>query len=70
MGPFYILLDEMGLDQMGLDKVGGPHYILGTSSLNQSVLPLHGLKLENLYFMYRFLGRVPPGRFWVQIQLQ
>ena len=22
MGPFHILLDEMGLDQMGLDKVG------------------------------------------------
>ena len=27
MGPFHILLDEMGLDQMGLDKVGRPHYI-------------------------------------------
>ena len=29
MGPFHILLDEMGLDQMGLDEVGihpqGPH---------------------------------------------
>ena len=25
MGPFHILLDEMGLDQMGLDKVGRPH---------------------------------------------
>ena len=25
MGPFYILLDEMGLDQMGLDKVGMHH---------------------------------------------
>ena len=24
MGPFHILLDEMGLDQMGLDKVGRP----------------------------------------------
>ena len=22
MGPFHILLDQMGLDQMGLDKVG------------------------------------------------
>ena len=27
MGPFHILLDEMGLDQMGLDKVGRFHYI-------------------------------------------
>ena len=25
MGPFHILLDEMGLDQMGLDKVGRPN---------------------------------------------
>ena len=24
MGPFHILLDEMGLDQMGSDKVGRP----------------------------------------------
>ena len=44
MGPFHILLDEMGLDQVGLDKVGRPHYI----GHLQSVLPLHGLKLENL----------------------
>ena len=28
MGPFHILLDEMGLDQMGLDKVGRPHTLL------------------------------------------
>ena len=24
MGPFHILLDEMGLDQMGLDEMGRP----------------------------------------------
>ena len=26
MGPFHILLDEMGLEQMGLDKVGRPQF--------------------------------------------
>ena len=29
MGPFHILLHEMGLDQMRLDKVGRPHHTVG-----------------------------------------
>ena len=29
MGPFHILLDEMGLDQMELDKGGRPPWVKG-----------------------------------------
>ena len=39
MGPFHILLDEMGLDQMELDKVGiATPLFLSTTQYSQNTL--------------------------------